>query len=256
MHYEIISNEWWKDFFDEHYIELYNDKLLTERTQKEVNFLKSVFIQSSKFSKILDLACGQGRHTVELAAMGYDVTGLDYSNDLLALARFRAEVNKVSVHLVKSDMRSIPFKHAEFDGVISMFSSFGYFEKEEDNEKVIAEVARVLKKQGVFVLDLRSLNFLQKHPSSKSTDINSLGIEIQSKTFFNIQTNYWDAVMIWKRGNMKGKKVYRMRIYSKKEITELLMRNGLVVKQIIGSFTGTQYTNKSNRMIVVATKNY
>lgn len=254
MGHKIISNEWWKDFFDEHYIKLYNDKLFTERTQKEVTFLKDIFIQNNKSSKILDLACGQGRHAVGLAVLGYDVTGLDYSNNLLALARLRAEVHKVSVHLVQGDMRSLPFKNTEFDGAVSMFSSFGYFENEEDNERVIAEVARVLKKEGVFVLDLRSINSLQRHPSNTSTEVNSIGIEIQSRTFFNIHTKYWDVVMTWKQGDTKGEKVYRMRIYTKKEIVKLLMQQGLVVKKIFGSFTGTPYTNKSNRMIIVAKK--
>lgn len=60
--------------------------------------------------------------------------------------------------------------------------------------------------------------------------------------------------MTWKQGDMKGEKVYRMRIYTKEEIVKLLMQQGLVVRKIFGSFTGDPYTNKSNRMIIVASK--
>ncbi len=84
-------------------------------------------------SKILDLACGYGRHTIPLAKMGYDMTGLDYTEKFIQMAEEKAKEENLQIEFLVGDMRKIPFEN-HFAGVISYFTSFGFFSDEENFE--------------------------------------------------------------------------------------------------------------------------
>jgi SAM-dependent methyltransferase len=99
---------------------------------------------------ILDLACGEGRHMRALGRAGLAVVGLDISFDLLSLA----QAKDPRAHLVVGDMRALPFRSGRFAAVLSLFTSFGYFESDEEDRRVLVEAARVLAPGGSLVLDL------------------------------------------------------------------------------------------------------
>src|SRR4051812_434303 len=99
-------------------------------------------------SRILDVPCGQGRHAHLLAEAGFDVDGLDYSKELLAIAKKRGTAR--TLRYTRGDMRALPAKWTgRFDAVANLFTSFGFFVQPSDDAKVIAEFARVLKPGGV-----------------------------------------------------------------------------------------------------------
>src|SRR4029077_14769476 len=100
-------------------------------------------------SRVLDLACGTGRIAVPLAARGFDVAGIDISQRALEVARAAAP----ELDWRHGDMRELPWDDESFDGVINLWSAFGYFETQAEHERVLAEVARVLRPGGVFVID-------------------------------------------------------------------------------------------------------
>lgn len=121
------NNNQWKKIFNENYIKTYVDFNTPEITKQEVNFILN-FIKrkfKSKKIKILDLACGYGRHSNPLAQSGYLVIGVDYSDYFLKLAKREAKKLKLkNVKFIKKDMKKINFKN-EFDLVINMFTSIG-----------------------------------------------------------------------------------------------------------------------------------
>jgi len=99
---------------------------------------------------VLDLACGEGRHLRALARAGVDAVGLDISRDLLSMARAKDP----RARLVRGDMRALPFRDGRFAAVLSLFTSFGYFDSEAEDRRVLEEAARVLAPGGTLVLDL------------------------------------------------------------------------------------------------------
>src|SRR5262249_19187005 len=99
--------------------------------------------------RVLDLACGAGRHAVALAAIGARVVGLDLSLPLLRAGQRRWR----DARLVRGDIRALPVPGGRMDAVVHLFPSFGYFDRDAEHESVIAEVARVLRPGGRFALD-------------------------------------------------------------------------------------------------------
>ena len=120
------------------------------RTGAQVEFAIQA-LRLAPGARVLDIACGVGRHSIELARRGYQVTGLDLSPRLLQIAAQRAERAGVQINWVQADMRAIPFTQ-EFDAAFNIFSSWGYLESEQEDEKVLAAVASALKPGGAFLL--------------------------------------------------------------------------------------------------------
>ncbi|MGH3076358.1 MAG: SAM-dependent methyltransferase, partial [Gaiellales bacterium] len=143
--------DWFEGFFDDDYLRFAVDRYPAEATAAEVDFLVSA-LDLKPGTRVLDLACGHGRHSVELARRGCAVTGVDLSEPSLALAAARAAEAGVDVRLERVDMRRIEFD-AEFDAVINMFTAFGYFE-EAENRLVLERVAAALVQGGTFLMEV------------------------------------------------------------------------------------------------------
>jgi cyclopropane fatty-acyl-phospholipid synthase-like methyltransferase len=150
--------EWGQGFFDEEMCKtLFTDRIL-EHAKKECDFIEDV-LDIPKGSKILDVGCGIGRHAVELAKRGYKPTGLDYSSTFLKKGKIYAKKEGVDIKFIERDMRSLPFKE-EFDAVINMCTSFGYFEEEKDHLEVLRGIAHADwdKIDDIFVLKEKELD--------------------------------------------------------------------------------------------------
>ena len=147
-----IDPDWFQGFFDHDWIDLLSPGHAgDDRTEKEVAFLTER-LALMPGAAILDLACGHGRHSIALARLGYTVTGVDLSAPSLERARAATAAQGVDVRFVHADMRAIDFE-AEFDAVVNLWSSFGYFADSADDERVLANVARALRPGGAFVLE-------------------------------------------------------------------------------------------------------
>ncbi len=143
--------DWWRTWFGPSYLALY-DETLAERTPVEIDRLEAL-LQLRPPKRILDLPCGQGRHAIELARRGYDVTGMDISPFLIEVARGRARAGGVEVQWLTGDMRE-PIPDARFDLVLNLFTSFGYFDEDDDDQQVLAAAASMLTPGGRFVLEV------------------------------------------------------------------------------------------------------
>ncbi len=157
------TENWFTSWFDTPYYPiLYKDR----DTEEAEYFMKHItkFLQIKKGQTILDLACGRGRHSVSLNELGYDVTGVDLSPESILYAKaFETDTLHFEVH----DMcKPYPKK---FDAVFNLFTSFGYFEKEEDNFRTIAAIKANLKDNGKAVIDFMNVNHVIKNLVERET---------------------------------------------------------------------------------------
>lgn len=147
--------DWWRTIFNSLYLKTDADVIENEEnTRNEIDLLiKLTGIEPS--DHLLDLCCGQGRHSLELAKRGFgSVRGIDRSRYLIRLARNRAADAKLSVRFSEGDARKIKLSPSSLDCVFLMGNSFGYFEKEEEDEEILRAVRDVLRSQGMIFLDI------------------------------------------------------------------------------------------------------
>jgi SAM-dependent methyltransferase len=145
------ETRWYARAFDSAYLEVYAHRDARE-AERATQYLLEPLVLGQR--RVLDLACGAGRHACALARRGARVVGLDLSAELLARARLAAEPDAPGPDFVRGDMLHLPFAAAAFDLVVSMFTSFGYFATEHDDRRVLEEIRRVLHLDGVLILDV------------------------------------------------------------------------------------------------------
>lgn len=237
-------------FEPDDYLHFYGEILTEERTKKEIDFLVNE-LELDKPNKILDLACGYGRHANRLAELGHHVTGVDITLGFLEIAKRDAKEKGVSVKYIQGDMREIVFK-IEFDQVLLLYTSFGYFEDEE-NFKVLQNVARALKPGGLFCIDMQNRDVFLKnfHPYIVEEKENDLMINRIS--FDSVTGRLYNRRIVIRNGKRK-EKPFIIRLYNATEIRELLNRVGLSITKIYGDWAASPFTSDSRTIIVIAKK--
>src|SRR5215471_15524243 len=164
-----LPSDWWRTLFNSLYLETDGDVIENDRnTTAEVDLLiGSVGLQRN--DRILDLCCGQGRHSLELARRGFPhVTGLDRSRYLIRLARKRAKQANLQVSFHEGDARRFRLGDIEFHCVCLLGNSFGYFERPEDDLAVLEAVSRALASGGSLVMDLMDGDWMRRHFEPRS----------------------------------------------------------------------------------------
>jgi SAM-dependent methyltransferase len=247
-----VDPDWYEGFFDREWLDLLApDHAGGERTEKEVAFVVER-LALEPGARILDLACGHGRHAVELARRGFRVTGFDLSEPSLELARGRAAAERVELDLVQGDMRELPWE-GEFEAVLSLFTAFGYFSDKADDERVLAQVERVLRSGGSFLLDVVSLFVLARGFRTRHWEELEDGrtwLDARDYDHLTGRSNVtWTFVG---PGGERSELRHSLRIYTLPELAEMLDRAGLDVVEAWGSFEGEPYGFESRRIIVHA----
>ena len=201
---------------------------------------------------ILDIACGAGRHALELARHGYCVTGNDLSPFLLEEARKEAVNCKLQLELTCCDMRHIP-DSARFDLIVQLFTSFGYFEAKEDDRGVLRKVWSALKNGGWYVLDLINPDHLARTLVSE-TRRTSGNLTILEQRTFN-EDKITKTITITPQVGEKLSFRESVRLYSKEEIYTMLHQEGFSVSSIAGNYQGDPFSeNDSPRMLIFCRK--
>jgi len=166
---EHVRPNWWRGIFNSLYLKTDADVVEDQNiTRQEV----SLFLEILKISpedRILDLCCGQGRHSLELARRKFgNIEGMDRSHYLIERARASAEKEGLSVKFREGDARKLQYQPDSFDVVMILGNSFGYFETLQDDLRVLKEVARVLKPWGRLLIDAADGAYLKKHFQPRS----------------------------------------------------------------------------------------
>ena len=242
---------WWDIYFGELYMRMFETILTPERTAQEVAGVMTM-LDLEPGARILDLCCGQGRHAVPLSQAGYHLTGLDRSVYLLGQAKMAANAAGVSPQWVRGDMRQLPWR-GEFDACLSMFSSFGYFEDDAENEHVLHQVARALRPGGTFLLDAANRDYclLRLWPNTWQR----LGqAAILEETTFDGLTSRFTTTFSWVDEGQWESLTHVVRHYTAPEMTGMLERAGLTPVAYYGDFEGEGFDLYSSRLIVIAEK--
>ncbi|WP_368505392.1 class I SAM-dependent methyltransferase [Alkalihalophilus sp. As8PL] len=238
---------WYKEHFNEDYLLIYKHRN-DARAQSELKSLMS-FIPYHKDQKILDLCCGAGRHSRWFWENGLKVTGVDLSSTLLNEAeKFQQSRD---IHYIQSDMRNIDFDE-EFDLVANLFTSFGYFQKDIENEQVLKNVYKALKKDGYFLFDYLNPAFIKQNLIPFSKEV------IEETSIFQYRTIENDTVVKKIRiEDHSSRRTYeeRVKLYSSEQLKWMLEKNGLKVIHTLGHYDGTPYDeNHSSRLIYICQK--
>lgn len=242
------SPAWFRDWFGEDYLSLY-----PHRDEEEASRAVRLFARSSELSsgcRVLDLACGAGRHLTFLAEAGFRPVGLDLSRPLLLRARERAAAAGGAVPLVRADMRGLPLADGAFDGVVQFFTSFGYFARREEDVAVLREIRRVLRVGGWFLLDFLHADHVRDNlVPEDETRVSGRRVR---------QRRWIEEGRVVKRIEIEPAaggtpEVYheRVRLYEPRELEEMLRASGLEGDVRYGDYRGAPFGPDSPRLIIV-----
>jgi len=198
------------------------------------------------------LACGFGRHTIPLAKKGYDMTGLDYTEKFIRMAEEKAKEENIQIEFLVGDMRKIPFEN-HFAGVISYYTSFGFF-SDEENLEVLRGVSKALKKEGRFLLDIMNRDILVKDFQSKDWHRTEDGTVVLEERNWDLKTGKIKnhTTILDKKGERK--RWFEVRLYTLEELNYLLEKVGLKIIETYGRKDKTPYSVDSPRLIILSQK--
>lgn len=232
------------------YLYFYSDALTDERTDSEVASIVELMHLNAPL-QILDLACGFGRHTNRLAALGHHMTGVDYMPGFLEIARRDAQSRHLHVNYVRADMREISY-HAEFDLVLILFTAFGYFDDEE-NLQVMKNVSKALRPDGRLLFDMpnRDTFLKMRYPSIVTEKDGNLMID---RVSFDLLTGQQINRRILIRDGVRKDQPFKIRLYNPSEIRDLLKQAGLELEMIYGGWDGQPVSPDARRLIIIGRK--
>lgn len=209
-------------------------------------------IQAKPGSKLLDIGCGPGRFSLELARRGYSVTGIDRTEAFLTIARKAAEEEDLNATFIYADMRK--FVEPEmFDGALSMYTSFGYFYEQSENQKVLENAFLSLRSGGVFLIEVMGKEVLARVFTEKSWDQNNQAYLLQER---RVTTDWTKVENRWILIDGQEQTEFEVNhwIYSAVELGQMLENAGFCNIMTFGSLAGTPYDHEARRLVLVAHK--
>lgn len=243
-----MIKDWYEKSFGEDYLLVYKHRDAAGAV-REVKKMIS-WLDLPEHARVLDLCCGTGRHSIALADAGYDVAGVDLSAVLLREARKLDSKERVEWH--QADMRDIPLE-GNYDAVLNLFTSFGYFREDEEQMKVLRELRRMLKPGGRFIIDFMNSPHVRAHlvPESKRE---AEGQRIVEKR--TIEDNFVKKdIMISPCDGQGEERSYheRVKLYTLEQMKSMLAAAGLAVDEVHGGYDEDEdYREESSeRMIFV-----
>lgn len=238
--------EWFESWFDTSYYHI----LYQNRDYSEAElFIKNLFkyLDLAKDGRVLDLACGKGRHAIFVNSLGFNTMGVDLSRESIEEAKKNENSGlKFEVH----DMRD-PIEGESFDLVLNLFTSFGYFESTDENQKVLNAVSTYLNPNGKLVIDFLNPDFIRNNiVEAEQKEID--GIK------FKISKSIQDEKIIKNISfEDKGKQFdyqEKVQLIDKKEFERLLTNANFEIENVFGDYQLSPFTENSERLIIVAKK--
>jgi SAM-dependent methyltransferase len=246
------SKPWFEEVFDEDYLRTL-PFMRADQTLREVEFISEA-LRLPSGAEILDVACGYGRHAIELVQRGFSVTGLDLSLPLLIRAADEAQRRALGVNFVHADMREMAFEK-QFDGAYSMLTSFGYFD-EDTNLRVAERIGRALKPGARFLLDVVNRDYVVADLPVRVW-WEGTGCVVLEEVDFNFHTSriVTHRSIVFEDGRQLEQEL-SVRAYSLHEIGRLLRQAGFRVMDVSGGLAtrGQFFGAASRSLLIVAEK--
>jgi len=240
---------WFKNWFNSPYYH----QLYFKRDDVEAEaFISKLLerLQPAPGATMLDVACGRGRHALQLANHGYDVTGIDLSEDSIEEAK---QQEKKNLHFYRHDMR-LPFRINYYDFVFNFFTSFGYFNTQRENDNAMRTISQALKNHGTLVIDFLNVHYAEDHLVHHS--------EQTINDVHYIITKWFDETHFYKKIEIEDEQYDTPFIFTEKvqkltlgDFNDMLAFQYLQVKEVFGDYQFNRYdVKKSPRLIIVAEK--
>jgi len=247
-----MQRAWWREFFESEDSIPLSFFPTPEETEREVEGLTGL-LELKPGQLIADICCGMGRHAVPLAEAGFEVVGVDASEMMLAAAKCAAGDDR-RLLAVRADAANLPLRSASVDVALNLFNSFGYFEDEGADQRVLAETARCLRAGGKFLLETRNrehqILFAPQHLRVALAD----GSPAVMRCDYDRERHRLCST--WSRPDRPEETLYRaaIRLYGLEELVEMFERAGLVVDATCGDYQGTRFEGHERMLIVLAHK--
>ncbi len=244
------SQPWFKEWFNSPY---YHQLYFKRDESEAADFINKLIahLQPAPGSFMLDVACGKGRHSIQLASKGFDVTGIDLSEDSILEAKKSENDN---LHFFTHDMR-LPFRINYFDFAFNFFTSFGYFNTQREHDNSIRTIAQSLKPNGLFVIDYLNVHFAEDHQVHKS-DIEIEGVNYYITKWFD-EDHFYKKIVV-EDDTLEQPIVHQEKVakFSLGDFTDMFAYHNLQIQEVFGDYDfGDYHVKKSPRMIIIAKKN-
>lgn len=233
---------------------------LNKNTKDEIKFLSRVFKKyGDNIKKVIDLGCGVGRHSVLLSQLGFSVTGIDISKNMLKIAKERTKKINLKIKFINQDIRNLKLEKNTYDCAICMWTTYNYLSTEKDFLGFLMKMHKILRKEGLLILDTKNINKLddiRAYSRTKKDNDKEVFLLIIKKIIKNIQNGHY-LYFIKNRNNQKIKFFHDeelAKFYSLNEIKQF-SKNKFKVLDIFGNFNMSRFDlNNSERFIVVLKK--
>ena len=244
---------WFEKWFSsKFYLELYQHR--DEEDARWIINLLQRSISVNTRSSVLDIACGSGRHSLELARRGFNVTGFDLSKFLIGEAKKGQKESKekdLKVRFLIKDMRNFNFNNS-FDIAVNIFTSFGYFDNDQENLSVIRNVSDSLKTGGYFLFDFLNKRYLEENLISMTKQKHESSTVIQTR---KIEDGFVKKNITISEGGKVSEFNETLRLYSLAEFKKAFKGCGLKILNLFGDYFGNKFNEtKSQRLIIIARK--
>lgn len=243
------DSAWYKTWFDTpFYHTLYQDRNIAEAQYFLQNLIETLPVKPH--DRIIDIACGRGRHTLYLAAQGFQVTGIDLSPNSISFAQQEAKNRKLDAAFYVHDMRNKA--QDKVDVVLNIFTSIGYFEDEADNIKAIQAFYNNLVDGGVAVIDFLHVSDVKKHWVTDEV-VNKGGIEFKLKRTFT--DNWIEKNISFSHEGKPYTFVERVRALTIADFEQMCSKVGFHINKVFGNYSLDPFDSETaERLILVLQK--
>jgi SAM-dependent methyltransferase len=244
------------EFWESTAASMFSERIIAAAPQDVENLVALLGIEprmQHPAARVLDLCCGVGRHSIELARLGFQVTGVDRTQAYLDRAAARAEEEGLAIEYVCADMRAF-CREGAYDAVVNLYTAFGYFEDIEEDRQVVRNVWRSLAPGGVFVLELMGKEVLARIYQARDwAELEDGSLMLQERTIardWSWMENRWILIRDGERTEFQ----LGHRVYSAAELKGLLAECGFAQTNAYGGLDGAPYDQAARRLVVVGRK--
>ena len=246
-----IKNEWYTDFFSGLNCEMWERAVSAEWTSTEVDFLITT-MAIKPGNAILDIPCGYGRHTIELAKRGFQMTGIDISTEFLQTLQKQIDSESLAIQVIQGDILTMEIGHS-FDGAYCLGNSFGYVDYEGMNV-FVQKVSNALKSGARFVINsgLVAESILTHFPKTGQYVLGDLTMDINNS--YVIGESYMATELTYTKADRSETHFFKHYVYTLSEIKRLLAKHGLRTIAVYSSTEKVDYQLGDQQMYLVAEK--